>query len=148
MGRFAWFRSHGQRGCLLSRILTSVRRFTTSTSIFIVAPTSNIFSQICYALSWRAQVAGSFKTLVFDSRLNCLTQFALQSNMQCTLWYNLSIRRFWGKGGRREAKKGESERRETPFLSLLPLPLPLLTSLPLLSPSPLGRSDTQVTYDI
>ena len=29
-------------------------------------------------------------------------------------WSSLSIRRFWGKSGKTEAKKGESWRRETP----------------------------------
>ena len=68
--------------------------------------------------------------------------------------FSLSIRRVWGKRGRRKAKKGGSERRGTPdtdaftgALSLLPSPFPLLTS-PLLSPSPLGRPDTQASPDL
>ena len=40
----------------------------------------------------------------------------------------LSIRHFWGKRGKREAKKGESELRETPLLSLLTLLHPRLKS--------------------
>ena len=63
---------------------------------------------------------------------------------------SLSIRRFWGKRGRREAKregaKGKERLTQTlllePSFSSSPSPLPLLTS-PLLSPSPLGRPDTQ-----
>ena len=51
-----------------------------------------------------------------------------------------------GKRGRREAKKGGSERRGTSFPSS-PSPLPLLTSplSLLLSPSPLGGPDTQAS---
>ena len=52
---------------------------------------------------------------------------------------HLNIRRFWGKGGKRETKKGDSEEILPPGLSL-PSPLRPLTSL--LSQSR-GRPDTQ-----
>ena len=54
-GHFAWLR-RGQRGRLsrnivFQEILSTVRRFTTSTSIFVVAPTSNLFSCCLTCLS-------------------------------------------------------------------------------------------------
>jgi len=54
---------------------------------------------------------------------------------------SLSIRRFWGKRGSQRSEKGRG-RKERNFLSLLPLPL---LASPLLSPSPLGRPDTQAS---
>ena len=52
---------------------------------------------------------------------------------------SLSIRRFWGKRGKMEAKKGENWRRET-FLFSPPPPSPIKN---LVSPIHLGRPDTQ-----
>ena len=52
---------------------------------------------------------------------------------------SLSIRRFWGKGERWKRKRERAEGEKLPFSSPPP-PSPISN---LLSPSPLGRPDTQ-----
>ena len=56
---------------------------------------------------------------------------------------SLSIRRFWGKGARWKRKRERAEgEKPIPFSS----PLPPSPTSNLLSPSPLGRSDTQAKW--
>ena len=66
---------------------------------------------------------------------------SLKSQLVCSPCCSLSIRRFWGKGERWKRKRERAEGEELPFSSPPP-PSPIEN---LLSPSPLGRSDTQAT---
>ena len=77
-----------------------------------------------------AQSGALFPTVAHPSSRPCLSANS-----------SLTIRRFWGKKGKRGAEKGQSERRETPFLSLLILPLSHLKSpLPSSSSSTLRKA--------